>query len=84
MGILCGLGKHEPLAGKIWNDGFYFSRCKSCETEIIRRADSWRAVPKGYRVVWKPRTAGDLDWSTRLPCDEREADLAAFLKGSWS
>jgi len=72
MSILCSLGKHEADAKSIWNNGFYFSRCRRCEREIIRNREGWRAVPKGYQVVWKPRRSIDIDWSNWTPCNAHD------------
>jgi hypothetical protein len=60
--MLCGLGLHEAIPSDVWNDGFYFSHCRHCERALIRRSGRWRIVPKGYQVVWKPRTDQDVDW----------------------
>lgn len=63
MSILCSIGRHEAEPSRLWNGGFYFSRCRHCETDMIRQGRTWRQVPKGYHVVWKPRTERDVDWS---------------------
>ena len=63
MRMKCILGKHEAIPSDVWNNGFYFSRCKNCEREMIRRHKTWRVVPKKMRVVWTPRTLSDIDWS---------------------
>lgn len=63
MRIKCILGKHEAIPSDVWNNGFYFSRCKGCECEMIRRHKTWRVVPKKMRVVWTPRTLSSIDWS---------------------
>ena len=62
MGVLCSLGRHEALPSDVWNDGFYFSSCRHCDRALVRRRGRWRTVPKGYQVVWKPRTEEDVDW----------------------
>jgi hypothetical protein len=46
----------------IWNEGYYFSRCACCDREMIGRGGYWQPVPRGYRVVWKPRTAAAIIW----------------------
>ena len=63
MDIFCKLGKHRAEPSDRWNDGYYFSRCADCGIDLIRRTARWRAVPKGYRVVWEKRREGEIDWS---------------------
>lgn len=48
----------------IWNAGYWFSRCGRCGCDLIRRGGGrWRVPPKGLRVVWKERIAGQMDWN---------------------
>lgn len=84
MSILCSLGKHEATANSIWNNGFYFSRCRRCAREIIRNREGWRPVPKGYQVVWKPRRPTDIDWSAWATRDRHQDGEVALLKGNWA
>lgn len=63
MAILCRLGRHRAIPSDRWNDGYFFSRCGRCGCDLVRRRDKWRAVPKGYRVVWRPRLPGQIDWT---------------------
>lgn len=65
MNIFCGTGTHVPGVGPIWNDGYYFTQCARCGRQMIKPGggDRWRSVPKKYRVVWKPRTQDDVDWT---------------------
>lgn len=62
MSIKCLLTGHRPVPSDIWNDGYYFTRCACCEREMIGRGGFWEPVPRGYRVVWKPRNGPTLDW----------------------
>ena len=63
MRILCYTGRHKPVESERWNDGFYFSRCARCEAPLIRPLiGDWKRVPRGQKVVWKPRTDADIDW----------------------
>ncbi len=62
MSILCSIGRHAAEPSRLWNGGFYFSRCRHCETDMIGQGRGFRAVPKGYEVVWKPRRENDIDW----------------------
>ena len=36
---------------------------------------AWRAVPKGYKVVWRPRPAGYPDWSLSGEAEEARLRL---------
>lgn len=71
MNISCTLGRHTPRAKPIWNDGQYFSRCSSCEKDLIGRFGVWKAVPKGYRVVWKKRPADYPNWNAAAHASAR-------------
>jgi hypothetical protein len=62
MRILCRIGGHEPDRGAVWNEGFYFGRCRRCRRELLGRCGEWKAVPRGFRIVWKKRTDQDPDW----------------------
>ncbi len=62
MGILCSVGRHRPDSGRVWNDGYWFSRCTGCERDLIGRCGEWRTIPRGYRVVWRKRSAEDPRW----------------------
>jgi hypothetical protein len=53
--ILCRFGRHRPAAGEVWNRGYFFSRCERCGTDLVRTAAGRWHVPKGRRIVWKPR-----------------------------
>ena len=59
MGILCRLAGHKAAPSNIWNNGHYFSRCTICDCEMIGRGGSWRTIPRGYRVVWRPRVESE-------------------------
>lgn len=55
MSLLCKLGRHRALPVARWNQGYYFSRCSRCGTDLVRATYGGWFVPKGYRVVWKVR-----------------------------
>ena len=55
MSLQCLVGLHAPLPPAAANQGFQFSRCRRCGCDMVRAGKSWRRVPKGFRVVWKPR-----------------------------
>ena len=80
MNISCRLGRHRALATERWNDGYYFSRCENCGIDLIRRRERWRPVPKGYRVVWKQRREGEIDWSEWT---RRQRVIASYANGEW-
>ena len=75
MRILCLVAGHRPVPSNIWNDGHYFSRCSNCDCEMIGRGGAWRRVPRGYKVVWRPRTA-ETNWTPWSP-----ASAAAAAEG---
>ena len=56
---------HRVAPARIWNDGRHWSRCTRCGCDLIRAgAYQWNTVPRGFRVVWKLRTAADIDWQS--------------------
>ena len=68
MSVFCRMGVHRPAAPPVWNNGFYFSACGRCGCDLVRGAhDRWRAVPKGFKVVWRQRPPGYPDWSHLEP-----------------
>ena len=56
MPILCSLGFHRPSPDQVWNKGWYFTSCARCGTDLVRTGSGKWHVPKGQKVVWKPRT----------------------------
>lgn len=53
--MLCTLGFHRADQAATWNGGIGFARCRDCATDLVRRPGArWRAVPRGYAVVWRP------------------------------
>lgn len=56
MNLACKVFGHRIIAPAPANQGFQFSRCCRCHTDLIRsdRTDSsnWRPVPEGLRVRW--------------------------------
>ena len=55
MSLLCRLGFHRPGPDPVWNRGFWFSRCRGCGTDLVRTAGGRWRVPKGRKVVWRPK-----------------------------
>lgn len=89
MSMLCALGGHEAGAGEVYNGGYYFSRCRRCERDMIRCGAAWETVPSGHRVVWRSgRHQHSLapDLAHALPVLHREANLPAVRPpfASWS
>jgi hypothetical protein len=89
MSLLCALGGHEAGPGEVYNGGYYFSRCRRCERDMIRCGPAWRMVPEGHRVVWRSgrgRHSLEPDLSSVLPVLHREANLPAVRPrfASWS
>lgn len=63
MHLGCRIGWHKAASTEVWNNGLYFARCSRCDCELIRPAvGRWKPVPRGFRIVWKPRTVLDIDW----------------------
>lgn len=52
MGILCRFGGHQAAPQVRANNGASFGRCRSCGCDLILAESGWRAIPKGYRIVW--------------------------------
>lgn len=62
MSIACRISGHRAEPGRIWNDGYYFGKCVRCAADLVRRGRDWQPVPKGFRIVWRPRTGEPMDW----------------------
>jgi hypothetical protein len=54
MKLHCLTGSHSSDLHLVSNQGFHFSRCKSCGEDLIRSGARWKSVPAGFRIVWKP------------------------------
>lgn len=68
MSVFCGVGLHKAAERPVWNNGFYFGACARCGCDLVRGAQGrWRAVPRGFRVVWRQRPPGYPDWSATEP-----------------
>lgn len=65
--LLCRFGLHKARPSNIWNDGYYFSSCVRCDQSMLRTPEEkWHVVPRGLRVVWRPRTKDDIVWPTHI------------------
>lgn len=65
--ILCRFGLHKARDSHLWNDGHYFSSCTRCPTPLIRKPEErWHPIPRGLRLVWRPRTEDDIVWPTHI------------------
>lgn len=53
--LLCRLNLHRPAGESVWNRGYHFSRCGGCGVDLVRTAAGKWHVPRGRKVVWKPR-----------------------------
>ena len=89
MSILCALGGHEADQAEVYNSGYYFSACRRCRADMIRSGASWRAVPRGHKVVWKGGSHShsiEPDYGPVLPTLHRDANLPALRPSfaSWS
>jgi len=56
MAILCTFGRHRPAPDEVWNKGWYFTRCERCGADLVRTGSGKWHVPKGRKVVWKPKS----------------------------
>lgn len=65
MGLRCISGRHAAAPGEVRNQGFDFSRCRRCGRDMVRSGGSWRLVPAGFRVVWKPEKSSLPEISAR-------------------
>jgi len=64
MSISCAGGKHLALPRPVRNQGFEFGRCGRCGHDLVRSRRAWRAVPEGFRVVWRREPPGAAETST--------------------
>jgi hypothetical protein len=75
MGVMCWMLGHEGGPTDIWNEGYYFARCRRCACDLIRTTGNWSPVPLGYRVNWRSglhrhAIASDFKRNLPLPPDE--------------
>ncbi|MEA3053186.1 MAG: hypothetical protein QOG72_2089 [Sphingomonadales bacterium] len=89
MSLLCALGGHEAAAGEVYNGGYYFARCRRCESDMIRCGAAWQMVPSGHRVVWRSgrgQHSLEPDLAGVLPVLHRDSNLPAVRPpfASWS
>lgn len=79
MPIACLLGRHAIAEAGVRNGTFEFARCDRCRCDLMRAENrSWQRVPKGLKVVWKPRGAGGTAGEIAAPGSAafaREVDL---------
>lgn len=75
LALHCSHGRHRAAEPGRRNDGYYFSHCLGCRCDLVRAAHGrWRR-PKGYRVVWIPRSQKDA--APRRPEAPKTAQPAA-------
>jgi hypothetical protein len=55
MVFFCVLNRHFNDGAIIENGGARFSKCRSCGIELVEKNGRWGPVPKGFRIVWRPR-----------------------------
>lgn len=61
MPIKCVLGRHSVVARGVRNQDHEFGRCHRCGCDLLRVGPAaWKRVPRGYKVVWRPRTGDEL------------------------
>jgi hypothetical protein len=72
MSIVCRLLAHAPVPSRLWNGGYYFTKCARCECDLIRRGGNWMEVPAGYQVVWREVEGPAADWTPWSPSKLRK------------
>ena len=72
MSIICRFFAHAPIPSRLWNGGYYFTKCSRCECDLIRRGSSWTEVPAGYQVVWREVQGPPVDWTPWSPTKVRK------------
>lgn len=85
MRLSCAAGRHDAGSRRIRNQGFEFACCRGCGHDLVRSRGAWRAVPKGFRVVWRRAGEARAEISAAqllfdLPCPGRDLALAAAPK----
>ena len=82
MGILCKIGGHRPVARGVRNKDREFGRCERCRCDLMHDGMGWKQVPKGYKVVWRPRTGNELaDRSAGAAAVGREVTVKGVVVG---
>jgi hypothetical protein len=87
MSIACRSGNHCLPADPILNQGFAFARCTRCGRDLLRAAGTWRAPPRGFRIVWKDTAADDgndpdqLAFELKPPVRALVAPLPSLRRG---
>lgn len=77
----CVLGRHTAAPGAIRNQGLDFGRCRRCGRDLVRSRRAWRAVPAGFRVVWRrPRAPAATQSAGQLLLDLPAAGRALALR----
>lgn len=55
MRLFCRLGWHSPDPQILWNAGFWFTKCRDCERDLVRSRHRGWHVPVGAKVVWQAK-----------------------------
>lgn len=80
--LSCIAGRHAAGPRQTRNQGFAFAGCRNCGCDLVRSRSAWKAVPKGFRVVWRRAAAPQVEISAAqflldLPAVDRALALAA-------
>lgn len=51
--LLCRAGRHDPMAGGVWNGGYCFTACARCGRDMVRSVFGEWHVPRDFRIVWR-------------------------------
>jgi hypothetical protein len=76
MAIFCALGRHSVDSRGIRNGKYEFARCQRCSCDLMRSGSDWKRVPRGFKVVWKPKEgAGSAIGPAGMAAIGRQVDL---------
>ena len=82
MNLLCKLGRHSVISRGIRSDEREFGRCERCRRDLTLKGERWVAVPKGFQVVWRPRTGDELaDQRAGAAAIGRETNVRGVVVG---
>jgi hypothetical protein len=74
MAIACLFGRHTIVSRGVRNNVYEFGRCERCRCDMLRAGEAWKRVPKGFKVVWRPKTEL-VDQNAGQAAVSKEVDL---------
>ena len=75
MSLRCRLAGHEVLQRGVRNGRYQFGRCSRCGVDLMNNGECWQRVPRGFRVVWRPRTGEESHLPAGQGAFARQVDL---------